>query len=335
MDRWSRRQFVQGVGLVGLLAGCGRLPGQALPSPRVWRLGVLASNPDNRGLETELREGLRELGYVEGQNLVIEARYPEAANRELGAACAAELVQLPVDLLVTVGILLTMDARAVTSTVPIVQMWGVGDMVRTALVDSLARPGGNVTGLTNLGPELTGKLLELLKETAPSLSRAAVLSPYNLQSVNHAEVEAVSQGAAQALGVEAQVVTVNDHSQLEPALIALTRSDRDGLVVLQSAFTIAQRQRVVDMANEQRLPTIYDGRQFAVAGGLLAYEESYAGNGRRAAAFVDKILKGTSPATLPVQRPMRFDFVINLKTAQALGLTIPQHVLLQATEVIQ
>ena len=335
----SRRRFVQGAGMagLGLLAGCGRLPWQTAQAraPQTWRLGVLSARPDNRGLETELREGLRELGYVEGQNLVIEARYVEASNREQGLAVATELVQLPVDLIITGGILTTMAARAATSTVPIVQMWGVGDMMRTGLVDSLARPGGNVTGMTNLGPDLTGKLLELLKQTAPSLSQAAVLSFYPPQSVAHAELETVSHGAAQVLGIEVHVVTVNDHSELEPALDAVTRGDRVGLVVLQSAFTIARRQHVVNLAKERRVASIYDGREFAVAGGLLAYEESFVGNGRRAATLVDKILRGASPASLPVQRPMRFDFVINLKTAQALGLSIPPHILLQATEVIQ
>ena len=327
MDHWSRRQFVQGVGVAGfgLLAGCGPPPWQAQPAPKVYRLGYLGASP----LPEPFREGLRELGYVEGQNLVVELRDP-GAREEVYRALAAELVALQVDVLVSPGAGTGRGLREATSTIPIVVLGQAGDVISAGLAASLDRPGGNVTGLTAVNRTLRQKRLQLLQETLPTATRIALL-----RYVQDTPLLADVEDAAVRLGLELQVVEVRGSEELEHAFEVFLRERAEALLVAASPLTVAQRVRVVELAAQSRLPAMYEQAQFVQAGGLMAYAPRGADSARRGAAYVDKILRGAKPADLPIEQPMTFDFVINLKTAQALGLTIPPHVLLQATEVIQ
>ena len=329
MSTLSRRQLVQGAGAVGLglLAGCGRLPGQTPPiSARTHRLGFIGTED----VLPTLRQALGALGYVEGQNLTIHAHF---ARGPASADAAAELIQVPVDVIVTTGISTTLAASRVTSLVPIVQARGGGDLVARGVVVSLAQPGGNVTGVTELAPQLAGKRLELLRETVPDASQAAVL--WNVRNPENRHEVAELQLAAQALGIHLQAVGVQGAEELDGAFEAASRERVGGLVVVRDGFTLEHEARIAALALEQRLPSMYEQRSYVAAGGLLAYGARGTDSIERAALYVDRILKGTKPADLPIEQPMRFDFAINLKTAQALGLTIPHHVLLQATEVIQ
>ncbi len=330
----SRRRFVQGAGLagLGLLAGCGRLPGQAPPQAAVPRIGVLSTAADPADPPNEaLRQGLRELGYVEGQNLIQEWRYPTGGVDQLAAA-AAELVRLPVDLIVSQGTAPNRAARDATSTIPIVMTNGA-DPVKAGLVDSLAHPGGNVTGLASLSALLSGKRLEMLKAAVPGLTRVVML--WTPTIADRADEFAESEAAARTLGLALQAVAMHDDGDLEPALDAVAQARAEAIFVQDNLVTRRSRARIAAFAIERRLPAISIRREFVEAGILMCYGPDYATMFRRAAYYVDRILKGTKPADLPVEQPREFDFVINLKTAQALSLTIPQHVLLQATEIIQ
>jgi putative ABC transport system substrate-binding protein len=331
----SRRQFVVGAGVagLGLVVGCGRLPWQAQPPVRIPRLGLLTAGPQSP-LEEEFRDELRKLGYVDRQSIVIEARYAQD-NQQQAATLAAELVQLPVDVVATLGSRATFAASEVTGTVPLVQVWGVGELVGSKRVTSLARPGGNVTGMTEIAGELTSKLIELLKTAAPEVSQVVVLTPFPRHHPSHQLVEAGSQHAATILGINVQLLLVDTPDDLDPALEEITRGTGNGLVVVGGFIFNRRRQQIVDLALARRMPTISNRRDFAVSGGLLAYEGSPAGNTGRAAALVDKVLKGANPGDLPVERPMRFDFVANLKTARELGIIFSQEILLQVTEVIE
>jgi putative ABC transport system substrate-binding protein len=331
----TRRRFVQGAGVagLGLLAGCGRLPGQAAAPQQVHRLGYLSSNSaatDAPVIEA-FRQGLRELGYVEGQNLTIEWRLADDQVEQL-PELAASLVGLPVDVIVAVATPGIVAAKNATSTIPIVFPIA-GDPVGLGLVASLARPGANVTGLANMAPELNAKRLELLKEIVPGMVRVAYLwvpsVPAEVSSKRHAEA------AAQALGLDLLAFAVESPGDLDGAFEAATGAGADALMMAPNTIVNAQRARIVEFAARARLPAAYPDTRFATIGGLLSYGANPAALYRRAAYYVDRILKGTPPADLPVEQPTTFDFVINLKTAQALGLTIPQHVLLQATEIIQ
>jgi putative ABC transport system substrate-binding protein len=339
MDRRSRRQFVQGVGVVGLalVGGCGRLPWQAQPPvPKVPTIGWL-SQPSGESPESPepalaeqieaFRQGLAALGYVDGQNVLVEPRYAqgEAGLRE----AAADLVRLPVDVVVANGVPAALAAKAATSTIPIVFV-GAAAPVGAGLVASLARPGGNVTGLANLNPELSGKRLELLAQVVPGLRRVA----YFRDPLNPASFVQEIQAAAQTLGVQLQVLEIRDVADYEAAFAAASAEQADALMTV-GPINNRNRVRVVSLAARARLPAMYPWSEAVRDGGLMAYGTSNSESYRRAASYIDKILKGAKPADLPVEQPMTFDFVINLKTAQALGLTIPQHVLLQATEVIQ
>jgi putative ABC transport system substrate-binding protein len=331
----SRRQFVQGVGVagLGLLAGCGRWPWQAEPAAKIPRVGFLyplslAAPPDY--LES-FRQGLHERGYVEGQNIELVVRSAEGEYERL-PALAAELVRLPVDVIVASAVPGIQAAQQATSTIPIV-MASVVDARETGLVASLARPRENITGLSNMAPVLAAKQLELLKEAVPGLSQVAVLwDPAN--PGNTPQLRAVA-GAAAALGVRLQPVEVRDPDELDGAFQAMLNEQADGLIVLVDVMLFIHRAPIADLAGKSRLPAVYGRREHVEAGGLMGYAPNLSDMYRRAAYYVDRILKGTKPADLPVEQPREFDFVINLKTAQALGLTIPQHVLLQATEVIQ
>jgi ABC-type uncharacterized transport system substrate-binding protein len=277
------------------------------------------------------RQGLRELGYLEGKNIVIELRSAEARTDQL-PILAAELVRLKVDVIVTGGPLPTRSAKEATSTIPIVMAFDT-DPVGNRFVASLAHPGGNITGLSDFAPEISGKGLELLKESVPTLSRVAVLGtsnrPGNAQSLKETEVAAV------ALGVKLQHLDVLSPKDIETAFRAAGNEHADGALVLQSSIHFSQRKQIAELAVKSRLPATYPRREFVEDGGLMSYGVSISDLDRRAATYVDKILKGAKPADLPVEQPTKFEFVINLKTAKQIGLTVPPNVLARADKVIK
>jgi putative ABC transport system substrate-binding protein len=326
----TRRDFVQGAGMtgLGLLAGCGQMPGQAAPS-RVARIGYLGVFPGTPSPSAEaFLQGLRDLHYTEGQNFRMEWRRAEPDSPGL-EDLAAELVRLPVDIIVAEGTAIA-AARNATSEIPIV-MVGANDPVASGLVASLARPGGNVTGMSSLAVQLSAKRLELLKTATPAIQRIAVLW-HPMSATLGLWDEA--QSAAPTVGVSLQSLPVSEVGELERALEAATREQADAFYVLPDAFMSYHLTRTVDLVTQSRLPAMYPRRAYVEAGGLMSYGGVSRENPRRAAYYVDKILKGAKPADLPVEQPREFEFVINFKAAQALGLTIPQHVLLQATEII-
>jgi putative tryptophan/tyrosine transport system substrate-binding protein len=300
---------------------------QAGKVPRIGFLSTGSSSSDSTRIEA-FRQGLRDLGYVEGKNIAIEYRYVERNFDQL----AAELVRLKVDLIVTGGTPPTRAAKNATTTIPIV-MAAVGDPVGTGLVASLARPGGNITGLSLLSPELSGKRLELLKEAFPRVTRVAVLlNPTN--PATEAQL-AETQVAAGSLAVELQLLEVSSPNGLEHAFSAMMRDRVSALVVLTDAMFFDNRTRIVSFAAKNRVPvTCYDSA-FVDAGGLMSYGPSVPDLYHRAATYVDKILKGRKPADLPVEQPTKFELVINLKTAKQIGLTIPPNVLARADKVIR
>ena len=301
---------------------------------KVARIGYLAGSSvtDNAHLVQAFREALRELGYVEGKNLVIEYRYAEG-NFERLPDLAAELVRLRVDVIVAVGDPVILVAKQATSTIPIV-MPSVGDPVGRGFVASLARPGGNITGVSNLAVALTGKWLEYLKQIVPTLSQVAVLR--NAANPTHALFWAEAQSAAPRLGLQLQSVEVRTPDDLDGAFATIVRERSAAVVVLPDPLLAGfLRGRIAELATRNRLPAVYTFKEQAEAGGLLSYGPSLSVNYRHAATYVDKILKGAKPANLPVAQPTQFELVINLKTAKALGLTIPQSLLLRADEVIQ
>jgi putative tryptophan/tyrosine transport system substrate-binding protein len=342
--RPTRRQFVRGASVagLGLLAGCGRWPGQAQAPTNVPRLGFLSggfAGNDASGVEA-FRRGLEEHGWIEGRNLVIEWRYAEERYDQL-AILAAELVALPVDLVLAVTTLPAAAAREATGSIPIVMAAGA-DPVGQGLVESLARPGGNVTGLSVMTAPLTAKRLELLKEISPGISRVALLStavrdtPGGERGLRNADlVFAEAQAASLRLGVQLMPVEFRGAEDLEHAFDKMSSDGVDALLTVTTAGTARHRARIAELATERRLPAVYAGRPAVEAGGLMSYGPRTWALYHRAAYYVDRILKGATPADLPVEQPMVFDFVMNLRAAQALGLTIPHHVLLQATEVIQ
>jgi putative ABC transport system substrate-binding protein len=277
------------------------------------------------------RQRLRELGYVEGKNIVIEYRWVEG-KLDRFPALAAELVRLKVDVIVTWGPTATLAAKEATNTIPIV-MANDADPVASGVVASLARPGGNITGFSTLSPELSGKRLELLKETVPKLSRVAVLGASTSTSSALALKE--TELAAGVLGVRLQYLDVLDPKDIETAFREAVKGRADAVLVLPTAVLSSQRKEIVDLAVKSRLPAIYPLTQYTEAGGLMSYEPNLADMWRRAATYVDKILKGTRPADLPVEQPMRFEFVINLKAAKQIGFTIPPNVLVRADRVIR
>ena len=296
---------------------------------KVPRIGVMATH-DWPPFEA-FRAGLRELGYVEGKNLLIEWRWSEAKNERF-PDFAAELIRLKIDVIVVWGTPAAMAAKNATKTIPIV-MAATGDPVGMGLIASLARPGGNITGSSALNLELEAKRLELLKEIVPKLSRVAVL--WNPAERTHQVFLKETRTAAQALGVQLHPVGVQSPPDFEGAFATMARERADGLIVVPSTVFVFHRVRIADLALKSRLPSAYLHTDHAEAGGLMSYSPNYHDLFRRAATYVDKILKGAKPADLPVEQPMRFELVINLKTAKALGLTIPQSVLIRADTVIQ
>jgi len=303
----------------------------AQPPGKVFRIGLLSlSSPSDSGRE-EIRQGLRELGYVEGQNIVIEYRSAEGSVDRLDAL-ATDLVQGNMDVIMATGTGPTRAAQQATSTIPVVMMIG-GDPVALGFVASLARPGGNITGVAGLGVELSGKRLELLKETVPGVSRIAAL--WNPANPTTAPFLHATQAAAQSLGVELHVLEVRTPHDFEGAFAAVTSGRAGALIVMPDALLSGNRTRIVDFAHQHGLPGMYPVRDYVDAGGLMSYASSWTAMFPRAATYVDKILKGAKPADLPVEQPTKFELVINLKAAKALGLTIPPTVLFQADEVIR
>jgi putative tryptophan/tyrosine transport system substrate-binding protein len=306
---------------------------EAQQPTKARRIGYLTgvSPSTNSARHEAFRQGLRELGYVEGKNIVIEWRSAEGKFDRL-PALAAELVRLKVDIIVTGGGATTRAVKEATTTIPIV-MAQDGDPVGNGFVASLARPGGNITGLSSLAPELSGKRLELLKEIIPKLSRVAVFgsstSPGNAQSLREVEL------AARAFKVQLQYLDVLDPKDIETAFRAASKERAEAVLALPSFLLNSQRKQVVDLAVKSRLPAIYDRREFVNDGGLICYGTNFTDLSHRAATYVDKILKGSKPADLPVEQPTKFELVINLKAAKRIGLTIPPNVLGRADKVIK
>jgi putative ABC transport system substrate-binding protein len=328
----DRREFI------GTLAGglvAAPLAAEAQQAAKVARIGYLANNlAASPHLPEAFRQGLRDLGYVEGRSVVIEYREAEGKFERL-PALAAELVALKVDVIVAAVILAALAAKQATRTIPIV-FAAVADAVGSGLVTSLARPGGNVTGLSALGPALVGKCLELLKQAVPGVSRVAVLwQPRAQGERTERDMLKEAEVAARALGVRLQFVEARGPEDFDRAFSEMTRARAAALNVLPSSMFFGERRRLVDLAAKNQLPAVYLSREFVDAGGLMAYGPNVADLYRRAATYVDKILKGTKPADLPVEQPTKFELVINLKTAKTLGLTIPPSLLGRADQVIQ
>jgi len=301
------------------------------------RLGYLglSQTAGDPGIREAFAQGLRELGYVEGRNLLIEARYAEG-KPERFPALAAELVALRVDVIVTVGgSAAALAARQATATVPVV-FTAVGDPVGEGIVKSLARPGGNVTGLSVLSSDMVGKSLEVLKQAVPGMRRAALLLKPDAMP-EHARKERIksAQAAARALGLKLQVVEARGPADFDRAFADITRGRADALAVLDTPVFGNYRQRLVDLAARNRVPAVYSWRTYVESGGLCSYGPDLRDLARRAATYVDKIVRGAKPGDLPVEQPTKFELFVNLKTARALGLTLPPSLLGRADQVIE
>jgi len=311
-----------------------RVAVEAQQPKKVPRIGYLSvSSPSAMSTRTEaFRQGLRELGYVEGKNIVIEWRSAEGKRDRL-PSLAAELVRLKVDIIVTAGPPATRSAKEATVTIPIVFAQD-GDPVASGFVASLARPGRNITGLSTLAPELSGKRLELLKEIVPRLSRVAVLG--NSTNPANAQVLKETELAAGVFGVKLQYLDVLDPKDIETAFRAASKGRADAvLMTVSGGVVLSQRTQVVELAAKSRLPAMYIIREYVETGGLMSYGVSLIDLDRRAATYVDKILKGAKPADLPVEQSTKFEFIINLTAAKQIGLTIPPNVLVRADKVIR
>ena len=329
----SRRAFVASV-TGGLLAA--PLAAGAQSAVKVYRIGLLSTLPPSASGVERLWEpfwqGLRQLGYIEGENLVVERRYaPEGRPDEL-RALAADLVRLKVDVILAGGSLTPHAAKSVTTTLPVV-VPNHGDPVGSGLVVSLARPGGNITGLSLLSPELVGKQLELFKKAVPRIVRMAVL--WNPSSQTHARMLNEAEGPARALTLRLERVPASGLDDYDHAFAAMTRARADALLVLGDPIFWYQRARIVELAAKHRLPGMFGQREFVETGGLMSYGPNLPDNFRRAATYVDKILKGAKPGDLPIEQPTKFELVINSKTATTLGLTIPQSVLVRADQIVE
>ena len=311
------------------------LAAEAQQAGRIPRVGVLATRTAGDARLEGLLQGLRELGYVEGRNLLVEYRDAEGKTERF-PALAAELVSLKCDVIVTTGgTLAAQAAKQATTTLPIV-FASVGDAVAEGLVTSLARPGGNVTGLTVAATELVSKSLEVIKQAVPGVKRVAILfKPDAMPDSAKKERLKAADVAARALGLRLQIVEARGAEDFDRAFSDMTRARADALAVPATQVFNLERRRLVNLAAKNRLPAVYPNRDFVDAGGLMSYGPNLADMARRAASYVDKILKGAKPADLPVEQPTRFELVINLKTAKALGLTIPQSLLQRADQVIE
>jgi putative ABC transport system substrate-binding protein len=323
-----RRQFIT------LLGGAAAWPlaARAQQGAKVFRIGFLFYGSSGSSPELDaFRRGLREFGYIEGQNIAVEYRFASGQVERL-PDLAAELVRLKPDVIVAPATPASLAAKQATGTIPIV-FAGVADAVGAGLIANLARPDGNVTGLTSISAELGGKRLELLKRLVNNASRVAVL--YNPADRSNVLVLKELQEAAPALTLTLQPVEVREPSEFEGAFAAMTRDRADAMFGSAGILTFQHRQTVVDLAANSRLPTLWGHRQFVEAGGLMSYAVNFYDQIRRTAAYVDQILKGAKPGDLPVQQPTKFEFILNLKTATALGLTVPATLLARADEVIE
>jgi putative ABC transport system substrate-binding protein len=330
-QRMKRREFITLAGGMALWPLAARAQ-QVEKVPTIGYLSPGSASPGPLAYHDEFQRGLRELGYVEGRNIVIEYRFAEGNFGRLDQL-AAELVRLNVDLIVSVVTQASLAAKNATSTIPIIIV-SVGDPVGAGLVVSLARPGANVTGTSAMTIEVIGKSLALLKETVPTASPAAVL--WNPDNVTYqSQILRETKMAAGKLGVELQTFGVRAPDDFDRAFAAITSARAASLLVLPDPLFSAYTARIVDLAQKSRLPAMYGLKEDVTAGGLLAYGPKYADLYRRAASYVDRILKGAKPADLPVELPTRFEFVINIKTAKTLGLIIPPRILAIADEVIE
>src|SRR5579885_3230924 len=328
----KRRQLLVGAGVagLGLLAGCARWSGQPQPAAKIYRMGYLA--PTTAAIDeprfARLEQGLQDLGWIVGQNLTIERRLAEGQLERL-PNLATELVHLQPDVIVTFAEPASRAMTDATSTVPIV-FAAHADPVGTGLVASFAHPGGNITGVSEMAPELAGKRLQLLKEAVPGAERVGAI--FNRGDPAMAREYGETLSGAETGGIELLSLGVRTPGDLDRAYQKAVEGHLDGIVVILDALIARSRDRLVELSIQSGLPTISGDPGFAAAGGLMAYGPNFVDQMERAAYFVDRILRGAKPADLPVEQPREFELVINLRTAQALGLTIPQQVLLQATE---
>jgi putative tryptophan/tyrosine transport system substrate-binding protein len=322
-----RREFIT------LVEGAAAWPLGAHAQQKIPRIGFMG-NP-TAALETNLvdafREGLRELGYEEGRNIAIEYRWADG-NYDRFPTLAEELIAARVDAIVTAGTPAALAVKKATTTVPLV-MVAVGDPIGTGLVSSLARPGGNLTGLSSIAPDLEGKRLQLLREVLPALSHVAMfvnsLNPFHVSSMKQA------RAAAQAMGIKLQLHDIPKSEDLDDAFAAIRKERPDALLILADRVFLHNRQRMMDFTNEQRLPNVNAYKELVEVGGLMPYGPSYEDMHKRAAIYVDKILKGTKPADLPIEQPSKFTFIVNLKAAKALGVTVPSQLLGLADQLIE
>jgi putative ABC transport system substrate-binding protein len=327
----TRREFL--TLLAGGAAVTKPLATRAQQGGKVPRVGFLGNS--TAALEANLigpfRDGLREHGYEEGRNIIIEFRWAEG-KYERFPALIAELIAAKVDVIVTAGTPASLAVKKATSSIPLV-MIAVGEPVATGLVASLARPGGNITGLTSISPEIEGKRLELLREVVPSISYIAVL--WNAASPVQVIQEKETKAAADVLGMRMLSLGVRNLAEIEQAFATMIKEKPGALFVLADRLFLHHRKRIMDFATQYRLPGVHAYRELVEAGGLMSYGPSYAGMHKRAAYFVDRILKGTNPSDLPVERPATFELILNLKAAKTLGLKIPPAIILRADEVIE
>ena len=322
-----RRKFIT------LLGGAAAWPLAARAQPKISRVGFMGNS--TAALEANLvgafRDGLHELGYEEGRNIIIEYRWADG-KYERFPALVAELIAAKVDVIVTAGTPAALAVKKATTTVPLV-MVAVGDPVGTGLVPSLARPGGNLTGLSSIAPDLEGKRLDILREVVPTLSHVAILfnslNPFHVASMRQAHA------AAQAMGIKLQQHDIRKSEDLDGAFAAIRNERPDALLILADRVFLHNRQRMMDFTEEQRLPNINAYTELVEAGGLMSYGPSYEDMHKRAAIYVDKIIKGAKPADLPIEQPSKFTFNINLKVAKALGLSVPSSLVTLADKVIE
>jgi ABC-type uncharacterized transport system substrate-binding protein len=307
---------------------------QAQPATKIPRIGyVRQGTPASAKAEDEaFREGMRDRGYVEGKNILIEYRYGEG-NLDRVPELVAELIGLKVELIVVGGNRATRAAKQATSTIPIV-VGSADDLVRAGLVASLANPGGNITGSTGIAPDLSGKRLEILKEVLPQASRLAVVWYPSKDAADEAEVKE-TETAARQFRVKLQFLKLREPSQFQNVFTEITKQRANAVIIIQDAFTLTHRVALVELATKRRLPTMCEQLAWTIDGCLMSYGRDQLAQWRRAAVFVDKILKGTKPADIPVEQPMKFELVFNLKTANQIGVTIPQWPLMKADKVIR
>jgi putative ABC transport system substrate-binding protein len=326
----ERRAFII---LFAAATAASLLRARAEQSGKVYRIGLLTAGARSEvpWLQSGIHDGLTDLGWVEGKNLIFESRYADNSLVRL-PALAAELVSLGVDVIVTIGTLAPIAAKRATLTIPIV-MTSTGDPVGSGLVASLARPGGNVTGLSLMAPELAGKRLELLKEILPGISRVAIL--WNAANPYSALVFKETASAARALGLELQSLEIRAPADLDGALDAAKAQHADTLITVEDPLTMDHAAKIANFSVDNRLPAISGLKVFTNAGGFVSYGADLNELFRRSASYIDKILKGEKPADIPVEQPTKFELVVNLKTAKALGLTVPPSILARTDEVIE